>query len=102
MVDGQAYFTAIKFLSTSYNNEGMQIFDVGVKFYLLLLLYINPNDGEQPKILTATLSPPIFVDSRKSARDNQEKRYSSFIEPFMVDNLDKDFIKRENRRKNDN
>jgi len=22
MVDGQAYFTAIKFLSTSYNNEG--------------------------------------------------------------------------------
>ena len=26
---------------------------------------------EIPKILTATLSPPIFVDSRKSARDNQ-------------------------------
>jgi hypothetical protein len=74
--------------------------DSGVKFYLLLLLYINNNDNEPPKILTATLSPPIFVDSRKSARDNQEKKYTSFIEPFLVENIDKDFIKRENRRKN--
>jgi hypothetical protein len=24
---------------------------------------------ETPKILSATISPPIFVDSRKSARD---------------------------------
>lgn len=71
MVDGQAYFTAMKFLSTSYNNEGKYYYNQGVKFYLLLVIYINNNDNEVPKILTATLSPPIFVDSRKSARDNQ-------------------------------
>lgn len=64
MEDGQAFFTAMKFSSTSYNHEG-------VKFYLLLVLYIQPgNPTDAPKIITSIVSPPIFVDSRKSARDN--------------------------------
>ena len=62
MEDGQAFFTAMKFSSTSYNHEG-------AKFYLLLVLYIN-NGVDASKVLTSILSPPIFVDSRKSARDN--------------------------------
>lgn len=33
LVNGQAFFTAIKFFSTSYNNEG-------VKFHLVLVIYI--------------------------------------------------------------
>jgi len=28
------------------------------------------DEDENPKILNATISPPIFVDSRKSARDS--------------------------------
>lgn len=96
LVNGQAFFTAIKFFSTSYNNEG-------VKFHLVLCIYIQ-NEDDSPKILNATISPPIFVDSRKSARDPQEviaKKMTSFVEPFSPDNLDKPFIKRENKRKND-
>lgn len=61
-------------------------------------------DEEIPKILNATISPPIFVDSRKSARDSQimlEKKMSSFVEPFLPENLDRAFIKRENKKKND-
>jgi hypothetical protein len=34
MVDGQVYFSAMKFSSTTYNNEGMN-------FNLLVVLYIN-------------------------------------------------------------
>lgn len=82
IVDSQAYFSTLKFESTSYNNDG-------VKFHLLLVLYIQGEDGEQPKVLLATISPHIFVDSRKSARDNQEKKYTSFIEPFPAESLEK-------------
>jgi hypothetical protein len=63
MVNGQAFFSAIKFYSTSYNNEG-------VKFHLVLCIYIMNEEDEYPKILNATISPPIFVDSRKTARDS--------------------------------
>ena len=34
MIDGQVYFSAIKFSSTTYNNEG-------INFNLLIVLYIN-------------------------------------------------------------
>ena len=63
-MNGQAFFSAIKFFSTSYNNEG-------VKFHLVLAIYILNDEDDTPKVLTATISPPIFVDSRKSARDAQ-------------------------------
>lgn len=61
-------------------------------------------EDDTPKVLTATISPPIFVDSRKSARDAQillDKKISSYVEPFLPENLDKVFIKRENKKKND-
>lgn len=64
MIDCHIYFSAIKFLSTTYNNEG-------INFNLLVVLYINEADSEKPKVLTAVISPPIFVDSRRSARDYQ-------------------------------
>ncbi|EGR27835.1 zinc finger transcription factor sma, putative [Ichthyophthirius multifiliis] len=98
LINGQAFFQAIKFMSTSYNNEG-------VKFHLVLCIYIMNEDEEIPKMLNATISPPIFVDSRKSARDSQvilEKKMSSYVDPFLPENLDKTFVKRENKKKNDN
>jgi hypothetical protein len=50
MVDGQVYFSAMKFSSTSYNNEGQN-------FYLLIVIYIQENEVDKPKVLTAVLSP---------------------------------------------
>lgn len=94
MIDGQVYFSAIKFSSTTYNNEG-------INFNLLIVLYINEGEFEKPKVLTAVISPPIFVDSRRSARDYQEKKFSSFVEPFGYDNIEKEFIKRENKSKSE-
>jgi hypothetical protein len=46
-----------------------QIFK-GVKFHLAICLYIMNDDDLVPKVLNSTISPAIFVDSRKSARDS--------------------------------
>lgn len=61
IVDGYAFFTAVKFSTTSYNNEG-------VKFHLVLSIYVADNKESKhsdAKVLISVLSPPIFVDSRK-------------------------------------
>jgi hypothetical protein len=36
MIDGQVYFSAMKFSSTTYNNEGQN-------FHLLIVIYIQEN-----------------------------------------------------------
>lgn len=56
-----------------------------------------------PKILNSIISPPIFVDSRKSARDSniiQNKKQQYFTNLFHPSFLEKNFIKRENKKKN--
>jgi len=70
--EGQCTFSAIKFSSTSYNNDG-------VKFHLIVLIYIQDDTRSRacPRILYSRISPPIFVDSRKSARDSNVTRVQS-------------------------
>ena len=41
------------------------------------------------------------MDSRRSARDYQEKKFNSFVEPFSLEQLDKEFIKRESKTRTD-
>ena len=70
----------------------------------MIVIFIENNKEEFPKILCATISPPIFVDSRKSARDQAlilEKKMNSFVQPFPPESLNKEFIKRENKKKSD-
>ena len=62
--EGCGLFSGIRFLSTSYNNEG-------VKFYLLIVIKKKVEETPFDSILCSFMSPPIFVDSRKSARDYQ-------------------------------
>lgn len=50
MIDGQVYFSAMKFSSTTYNNEGQN-------FHLLIVIYIQENEADKPKVLTAVISP---------------------------------------------
>ena len=47
-------------------------FDQGVKFYLVLCLFLQITEDLKPKIFKAVISPPIFVDSRKGVRDNEK------------------------------
>ncbi|CAD8117211.1 unnamed protein product [Paramecium sonneborni] len=80
LVDGKAFFSGVKFNSTTYNHQGH-------KFHLIFLLkYSN-------YIITALESPPVFVDSRKSARD--EHRQIQFIQPFEPKYLERNFCKKE-------
>lgn len=65
--DGCGYFNGLKFSSTSYNNEG-------VKFHLLIVVFNNEEKNDVPtNVICSVISPPIFVDSRKSARNYQVK-----------------------------
>jgi len=91
--EGQCTFSAIKFSSTSYNNDG-------VKFHLIVLIYIQDDTRSRacPRILYSRISPPIFVDSRKSARDSNvtrnKKIVCKYFDPFPADTFEKTFIKR--------
>ncbi|CAD8190796.1 unnamed protein product [Paramecium pentaurelia] len=80
LVDGKAFFSGVKFNSTTYNHQGH-------KFQLIFLL------KSQNCIITALESPPVFVDSRKSARD--EHRQTQFIQPFEPKYLERNFCKKE-------
>jgi hypothetical protein len=70
--------TRLKFTSTSYNNDGN-------KFNLVVSVSIQEENELYPRILDAKISPPIFVDSRKSARDTnvaKDIKTCSFYELF--------------------
>jgi len=95
LVDGKAVFQTLKFASTSYNNEG-------VKFHLLMCIYLQISEDTKPKILKAVISPPIFVDSRKSVRENDkmsENKLFLYVEPFYPDNFTRKFVKKETKKK---
>ncbi|CAD8055055.1 unnamed protein product [Paramecium sonneborni] len=78
--EGRAFFNGVKFNSTTYNHQGH-------KFQLLLVI----KEGEN--IILTLQSPPIFIDSRKSARD--EHRQIQYIQPFEPKYLERNFCKKE-------
>jgi len=71
-------FSPIKFTSTSHCHEGL-------KFHLVLSI-ASVQSGGVSNILEAHISPPIFVDSRKSSRDGykmkQKRMLLKYTEPF--------------------
>ncbi|KAM3137742.1 hypothetical protein pb186bvf_010162 [Paramecium bursaria] len=78
--DGKAFFAGIKFNSTTYNHQGQ-------KFVILIMVTCGDN------IILTLSSPSIFVDSRKSARD--EHRQIQYIQPFEPKCIEKSFCKKE-------
>ncbi|CAD8149972.1 unnamed protein product [Paramecium pentaurelia] len=80
LIDGRAFFTGVKFNSTTYNHQGH-------RFQLILVIKENEN------IILSLQSPPIFVDSRKSARD--EHRQIQYISLFDPKYLERSFCKKE-------
>lgn len=59
--------SGLKFSTTSYNNEVINI-NQGLRLHLLLTIYKVTESGS-PLFLVSCISPPIMVDSRKAARD---------------------------------
>ena len=45
----------------------------GAKFHLVVCIYVLMDHDAAPRIVDSRISPPIFVDSRKSARDPMAK-----------------------------
>jgi len=72
IVDGEAEFSDVKFATTSYNNNG-------AKFHLVVMICLKTSENQRASILHSLICPPIFVDSRKAARDSNEDRVKTLI-----------------------
>lgn len=95
MENGKCVFSGLKFDSTSYNHEHS-------KFHLVITMYLTQNKFEFNQILESRISPPIFIDSRKSARDiskQKGQKIQSYLDPFLPETLEKSFTKRDSKIK---
>jgi hypothetical protein len=95
MVNGKCVFTGLKFTSTSYHHEH-------AKFHLVITMYLTQSKFEFNQIIESRISPPIFVDSRKAAKDfarNKSLKVQSYLEPFLPETLEKSYIKRDSKIK---
>lgn len=85
-------FSSLKFFTTSYNHKE-------AKFHLTVSV-LQKDPDKPPLYLKSVISPPIFVDSRKSARnakDLKKRHLSAFIETFSIESLVKDYVKKEKK-----
>ncbi|EGR31513.1 zinc finger transcription factor sma, putative [Ichthyophthirius multifiliis] len=93
---GSTSLTGIKFNSTSYNNFGKKI-------HLVIQLCAQNQNDNYLKIIDCQISPPIFVDSRKFAREEQtlkqDIKYISLYEVFEPENFEKQLFIRKKCQK---
>ena len=69
------------------------------KFHLLVSL-LQKEPENPPLYIKSLISPPIFVDSRKSARnsnDLKQRHLKAFIEVFPIESLKKDYMKKDKK-----
>lgn len=50
-----------------------------------------------PKILISRISPPLYINSRKLAKESSTKKYHTVIEPFDLQAVDQDLYIRSNK-----
>ena len=90
--DLDCLFSSLKFFTTSYNHKE-------AKFHLVVSLL--QKDPEKPPIyLKSLISPPIFVDSRKSARNSNDlklRHLRAFVEIFPIESLRRKYQKKEKK-----
>jgi hypothetical protein len=59
-------------------NNSIQLNNQGTKFNLVVAIIIQGENDLQPKVVQARISPSIFVDSRKSARETQTIKVNAY------------------------
>eukprot|EP00742_Colponemidia_sp_Colp-10_P010102 GILJ01011069.1.p1 GENE.GILJ01011069.1~~GILJ01011069.1.p1 ORF type:complete len:1198 (+),score=129.36 GILJ01011069.1:237-3830(+) len=92
LVDFAAVISGLRFTSTSYNHEG-------ARFHLIITIYVDTAEG--PHVLCSNISPGVFVDSRKLARESKRLKARarlSYFEPFPPSYFAKPFAKRDKKK----
>lgn len=90
--ENDCLFSSLRFLTTSYNHKE-------AKFHLTVSLVLRDNENP-PIYLKSMISPPIFVDSRKSARnalDLKKRHLRPFWDFFSLDSLRRAYVKKEKK-----
>lgn len=89
LMQSSATFASLKFITTSYYHDGKP-------FHLLITFYIKAS-GSKWKFIHSVISPPIYVDSRKMARDTdvyKAKKQQSVTSCFPTEMLNASYYKR--------
>jgi hypothetical protein len=50
-----------------------------------------------PRVLISRISPPLYINSRKLAKENSSKKYNTVIEPFDLQAIEQDLYIRSNK-----
>ena len=50
-----------------------------------------------PRVLISRISPPLYINSRKLAKENSSKKYHTVIEPFDFSAIEQDLYIRSNK-----
>jgi len=96
LVNGKADISGITFATTSHNNKG-------AKLHLVISIYGVAENIKNYKttMIASFISPPIYVDTRSSTRDTQEKKDQKnlfgYINPFSSSDLSRIFINKSKR-----
>lgn len=53
--------------------------------------------NSMPKVLLCKISPPLYINSRKLAKESSTKRYHTVIEPFDLATIEQDLYIRSNK-----
>jgi hypothetical protein len=52
---------------------------------------------EPPRVLLTKISPPLYINSRKLAKESSTKKYHTVIEPFDIQSVEQDLYIRSNK-----
>lgn len=53
-----------------------------------------------PRVLITKISPPLYINSRKLAKESNSKKYHTVIEPFDIHSVDQDLFIRTSKAHN--
>jgi ribosomal protein L29 len=82
-------FKSLRFRATSFTNQG-------VRFHLIIGIFLKTEHSNgQEQLIESYLSPPIYIDARKSSRESYKikklKQITYYFEPFQPQSLGKDY-----------
>ncbi|KAL4439331.1 hypothetical protein ABPG74_016994 [Tetrahymena malaccensis] len=91
--NSQCCFKNIKFSSNAYQHQGQ-------KFHLVVVVYFNQSNSKNPFVIDSQISRPIFVNYRTSPYwPSYNKKKTYLFNPFSPECLDRKYVKRESRKK---
>ena len=83
MIDGQCFYEGLQFSASSQSMFGQH-------FHLLAIIYIQQKQNQKVKILTAVMSPKIFVISKTESYEFSKEEMETFLKLNKIQAITKE------------